>query len=81
MRWSTTVRRSTGIHWRSPHRSSRSPARGLRRTTVVRETDGILLAEIQTEWVWIRLADGRPARVPKPMLEYFSLHGGETSSS
>ena len=55
--------------------------RGLRRTTVVRETDGTLLAEIQTEWVWIRLADGRPARVPKPMLEYFSLHGGETSSS
>ena len=47
-------------------------ARGQRRTTIVRESDGVLLAEVLTEWVWVRLSDGRPGRVPVPMLEYFA---------
>ena len=39
-------------------------ARGVRRTTIARVADGAPVAEILTEWVWVRLADGRPGRVP-----------------
>jgi acyl-CoA thioester hydrolase len=44
-------------------------ARGVRRTFISRERDGRLLAEILTEWAWIRLSDGRPARVPAELVE------------
>ena len=36
--------------------------RAVRRTWIRR--DGDLLAEVETEWVWVRSSDGRPARVP-----------------
>ena len=39
-------------------------ARGIRRTHITRPTDGAGIVEILTEWVWVRLADGRPTRVP-----------------
>ncbi len=39
-------------------------ARGLRRTLIHRVAGDELLAEVETEWVWVRTADGRPARVP-----------------
>ena len=43
--------------------------RGVRRTTVRRTADGALLAEILTEWVWVRLSDGRPTPVPKELAD------------
>lgn len=39
-------------------------ARGFRRTLIRRVTDAEDIAEILTEWVWVRLPDGRPSRVP-----------------
>jgi acyl-CoA thioesterase FadM len=43
--------------------------RGQRRTTIVRLPDHTLMAEIFTEWVWVRASDGRPAPVPKELVE------------
>ncbi len=39
-------------------------ARGVRSTRITRVPDGQLLAEVWTEWAWVRLTDGRPVRVP-----------------
>ncbi len=44
-------------------------ARGVRRTWITRATDGELLAEVLTEWAWVRLSDGRPVRVPRELEE------------
>ena len=44
-------------------------ARGVRRTLIRRAGDRQLLAEVLTEWAWIRLSDGRPARVPAELVE------------
>ena len=44
-------------------------ARGVRRTTIRRASDGELFAEVLTEWVWVRLSDGRPAQVPRELVE------------
>ena len=38
--------------------------RGWRRTWIRRAADGALLAEVFSEWAWVRTSDGRPARVP-----------------
>ena len=43
-------------------------ARGIRRTRVTRTEDGELLAELWTEWAWVRLTDGRPMRVPAELV-------------
>jgi acyl-CoA thioester hydrolase len=43
-------------------------ARGLRHTSIFRVADGAPVADVDTEWVWVRLADGRPARVPAELL-------------
>ena len=43
------------------------------RKTRLERTDGVLLAEIETEWVWIRVDSGRPTRVPQKVLETFGL--------
>ncbi|MGH7358073.1 MAG: acyl-CoA thioesterase [Candidatus Rokuibacteriota bacterium] len=45
--------------------------RGVRRTWFRRVADAALLAEVATEWVWIRVADGRPGRVPKEIVDAF----------
>ena len=45
--------------------------RGNRQTEIRRAGDARLLAEVASEWVWVRLADGRPARVPAELLEAF----------
>jgi acyl-CoA thioester hydrolase len=45
--------------------------RGRRRTELHREADGILLTEVETDWIWIRSTDGRPARVPAELLHAF----------
>ena len=39
-------------------------ATGTRRTTITRVSDSVILAECMTDWVWIKLPEGRPARVP-----------------
>ncbi len=44
-------------------------ARGVRRTTIRRVADGTLLADVLTEWVWVRLNDGRPAAAPRELVE------------
>jgi len=44
-------------------------ARGIRRTRIRRVADGELLCELLVEWAWVRISDGRPARVPKELVE------------
>jgi acyl-CoA thioester hydrolase len=43
--------------------------RGVRRTTIARVPGGEPVAEVLSEWVWVRLGDGRPARVPAELVE------------
>jgi acyl-CoA thioester hydrolase len=50
--------------------------REIRGARAVRETsisliDGTLLAELTTQWVWVRATDGRPARIPPALLRAF----------
>ena len=45
--------------------------RGLRRTEIHRESDGTLMTEALTEWIWVRLSDGRPTRIPPELLARF----------
>lgn len=45
--------------------------RGKRRTIFRRTRDGAQLAEVWSEWVWVRTADGRPARVPEDLLRLY----------
>ncbi len=47
-------------------------ARGLRYTSI-KLTDGTLIADVTTEWVWVRASDGRPTRPPPELLEAFSI--------
>jgi acyl-CoA thioester hydrolase len=49
--------------------------RGWRRTWIRRAGDGELLAEVASEWAWVRTADGRPARVPAEIVEAFGAAG------
>ena len=44
-------------------------ARGVRRTAIRRVGDRELLAEVLTEWVWVRLSDGRAAPAPRELVE------------
>jgi acyl-CoA thioester hydrolase len=44
-------------------------ARGVRSTWIRRVPGGELLAELWTEWAWVRLTDGRPTRVPPELVE------------
>lgn len=46
--------------------------RGVRRTTIRRPRDDQHVAECVTEWVWVRLSDGRPARVPADLLARYA---------
>jgi acyl-CoA thioester hydrolase len=43
--------------------------RGVRRTTIARAGDRDRLAEVLTEWVWVRLSDGRPGLVPRQLID------------
>ena len=46
--------------------------RGVRRTSIVRPRDGQRVADCLTEWVWVRLSDGRPARVPAELVALYA---------
>jgi len=48
-------------------------ARGVRRTTVDRPSDDAVVADCVTEWVWVRLSDGRPARVPAAIRDAYAV--------
>jgi len=52
--------------------------RGVRRTTIARAADGLSVAEVLSEWVWLRLADGRPARVPAELVSRAAQVTAET---
>ncbi len=43
--------------------------RGVRRTTITRSSDGAPIATVLSQWIWVRLRDGRPARVPPELVE------------
>jgi acyl-CoA thioester hydrolase len=43
--------------------------RAVRRTWIRRLPTREVLAEAMTEWVWIRLQDGRPSAVPPELVE------------
>jgi acyl-CoA thioester hydrolase len=45
--------------------------RGLRRTSFTRVPDGLAIAEVESEWVWVRVADGRPMRVPVELMDRY----------
>jgi acyl-CoA thioester hydrolase len=48
-----------------------SGVRGVRRTEIHRESDGALMTEAVTEWIWVRLSDGRPTRIPAELIDRF----------
>ena len=52
--------------------------RAQRRTTMARASDGAPVAEVVSEWVWVRLSDGRPARAPD---EWVEMAAGATAAT
>ncbi len=46
-------------------------ARAVRHTTIVLAGTGERVAHVVTEWVWVRLPDGRPARIPPEIVRAF----------
>lgn len=49
--------------------------RGSRRTEIRHADSGELLAEVTSDWVWVRLSDGRPAPVPPEIVAAFRVAG------
>jgi acyl-CoA thioester hydrolase len=47
-------------------------ARGVRATIFRNVRTGELVAEAETEWVWVRLPEVRPAAVPREILDVFN---------
>lgn len=45
--------------------------RGVRETSIVRADDRTPIADVVTEWVWVRQSDGRPARVPREIVDAY----------
>ena len=43
--------------------------RAVRRTTMTRTADGAPVAEVVSQWIWVRLSDGRPVRAPTEWVE------------
>jgi acyl-CoA thioester hydrolase len=48
-------------------------ARAFRETTITRASDGAVIAEALTEWVWVSLPEGRPTRVPADLGRFLGL--------
>jgi acyl-CoA thioester hydrolase len=46
-------------------------ARAVRHTVIRLAEAGSLVADIRTEWVWIRLSDRRPGRIPESLVAAF----------
>jgi acyl-CoA thioester hydrolase len=49
-------------------------ARATRKTSIELANEKALLAEILTEWVWVRASDGRPTRIPSEAVAAFGEH-------
>ena len=54
-------------------------ARGVRHTSIVRPADGAGIADCTTEWVWVRLWDGRPRRVPATLRDAYAIPAAEAA--
>ncbi|HKF74539.1 MAG TPA: acyl-CoA thioesterase [Candidatus Dormibacteraeota bacterium] len=54
--------------------------RGVRRTHIARAGPGggVPVAWVLSQWVWVRLADGRPSRVPRELVEVAAEVTGAT---
>jgi acyl-CoA thioester hydrolase len=53
-------------------------ARGQRRTTITLLPERKLVAEIFTEWVWVTVGNGRPAPVPRELVDLAARATEET---
>lgn len=49
-----------------------SGVRATRHTTISREPDGELLAEITTQWVCLKLPEQRPTRIPSDVMDRYA---------
>ncbi len=47
-------------------------ARAIRHTVIRRARDDSVLVDMQTEWVWLRAATGRPERIPPEIVAAFT---------
>ena len=47
--------------------------RGVRSTRISRPADDAAIADCVTQWVWVRVADGRPTRVPAELVAAYAL--------
>jgi acyl-CoA thioester hydrolase len=45
---------------------------GVRHSEITRVSDGALLAQVATHWIWVDLSSGRPLRVPDALLANFA---------
>ena len=52
---------------------SMSAASSIRRTRIVRPSDGAVLFESATDWVYVDLRRGRPARIPAEVRGRFPI--------
>jgi len=50
-----------------------SAANSVRRTRIVRPADGVVLLEAATDWVYVEIPRGRPARIPPDVRGRFPL--------
>ena len=53
--------------------ASMSAASSVRRTRILRPSDGAVLLEAATDWVYIEIARGRPTRVPAEVRARFPV--------
>ena len=50
-----------------------SAASSVRRTRIVRPSDGAVLLEAATDWVYVDIARGKPARIPPDVRDRFPI--------
>ncbi|TMA21598.1 MAG: acyl-CoA thioesterase [Deltaproteobacteria bacterium] len=53
--------------------ASMAAATSVRRTRIVRPNDGAILFEAATDWVYVELSRGRPARIPEDVRSRFPI--------
>jgi len=52
---------------------SMSAANSVRKTRIVRPADGALLFEAATDWVYVEISRGKPARIPADVRDRFPV--------
>jgi len=53
--------------------ASMSAASSVRRTRILRPSDGAILLDAATDWVYVELSRGRPARIPEDVRSRFQI--------